>query len=492
MRHVQAGVSLGAKPLLMLAYMVLTATLALHHEPWRDEVDSWLMARDASLATIARISPNMGTPVGWYFLIKPFASLGLPMMAQQAITLALIWLAVAILIFQSPFSLAISACWCLSWYLSFEYSVMSRNYTVGVLGVFALLGSYTTNGSSRLKELQWWVSWPLVVFSSVHFLALVPGLMALGFTLDGRVTSFPRRALTTYLWPACLMALCVWILWPTGDGQMSAGLLHPLKWANLWNAISLGVFPFLPVTGCAQFVAPLFICYWFLVCRCGLRESLAFIVMIASVNAIFICVYFFQSLRHCGLNWIILISVAWVGLLKTRLRGGDTARTRLLMVTAGLCVITLVNITETSKRWIQEIQLPFTDAAATGRYLTEHNLVSEPIACRLPAMCSAILGHVSSPIKMWYPGIDQWGTHMFWDKRYASSYSWSSEQAFLRAKQAIHNEQGLNSFLFICTAPIENHSQLALTQLWESPRAAWAVTDERFVIYRWRADARNS
>ena len=127
----------------MLSYIVLTAILAFHHEPWRDEIDSWLMARDASLGTIIKISPDMGTPVGWYFLLKPFASLGLPLIVQQAITLALVWVAVAILIFQSPFSPLISLLWCVSWYLSFEYSVMSRNYTLGVLGVFALLGSYT-------------------------------------------------------------------------------------------------------------------------------------------------------------------------------------------------------------------------------------------------------------------------------------------------------------------------------------------------------------
>jgi hypothetical protein len=214
--------------------------------------------------------------------------------------------------------------------------------------------------------------------------------------------------------------------------------------------------------------------------------------MMGSVNAIFVRVYFGGSLRHCGLNWIIIISMAWVGLLKARLRSNEGVRRQLLMMTVGVCGIMLVSVVETAKRWTQEMQFPFTDAAATGRYLTQHNLVTEPIACRLPALCSAILGYIPTPIKLWYPGIDQWGTHMLWDSTYAQSYSLSSEQGFQRAKKSLHDEQGISSFLFVCTGPIENHTELGLTKLWESPQEAWGVTDERFVIYRWRADARNS
>jgi hypothetical protein len=308
--------------------MILTATLAFHHEPWRDEVDSWLMARDASLGTIVTISPDMGTPVGWYFILKPFASLGLPFGAQQVLTLILIWLAVAILIFQGPFSILVSAYWCLSWYLSFEYSVMSRNYTLGVLGVFALLGSHSANGSQRLKSFQWWVSWPLVVFSSVHFLALTPGLMVLSHTLEKRLRPKRERILLKYSWPILLASLSVWILWPTGHGQMGPKVVHFFQWINFQHAISLGVFPFLSIVGASRFVAPLFISSWFLVCRCGLRETIAFVLMMAGVNAVFVCVYFSHSLRYAGINWIILIALAWVGLLIARLRRGDSGRTQ--------------------------------------------------------------------------------------------------------------------------------------------------------------------
>jgi hypothetical protein len=470
----------------MLSYMVLTATLALHHEPWRDEVDSWLMARDASLGAIVRISPDMGTPVGWYFLLKPFASLGFSFAAQQALTLVLIWTAVAILIFQSPFSILVSACWCLGWYLSFEYSVMSRNYTLGVLGVFALLGSHSANGSPRLKSFQWWISWPLVVFSSVHFLVMTPGLIVLSRILDVRFQLTRGRKLATYMWPSVLVALCIWILWPTGHGQMGSKLQNFFSLQNFQHALSLAVFPFLSVEGVSKFVGPMFICCWLLVCRCGLLETLAITLMMASVNAIFVFTYFNQALRHCGLNWVLLVSVAWVSLVKARLRGADSARTQSFLITAMLCGVTLINILGTVERWKSEVKSPFTEAGATARYLTENNLLQEPIACRPAPLCSAILGYLPSSLKLWYPGIDQWGTHMFWDNTYARSFSLSPAKAFLHAKDSLHNVQGHASFLFLSNEAISNSGALGLTKIWESPHNAWLIQDERFMIYRWQ------
>lgn len=471
----------------MLSYMVLTATLAFHHEPWRDEVDSWLMARDASLGTIVRISPDMGTPVGWYFLLKPFASLGFSFATQQALTLILIWAAVAILIFQGPFSILVSACWCLSWYLSFEYSVMSRNYTLGVLGVFTLLGSYSASGRSRLKSFQWWISWPLVVFSSVHFLAMTPGLMLLGCILDRRFEPKRGRILPKYIWPLILLALCSWILWPTGHGQMGSNLRNFFSLLNMRHAISLAVFPFLSVDGISKFASLLFICCWLLVSRCGLLETLAIMLMMAGVNAIFVFTYFHQSLRHCGLNWVLLASIAWVGLLKARLRRADSARTQSFLIAVMLCAVTLVNIFSTAERWKKEIQSPFTDAGATARYLTENNLLQEPIACRSAPCCSAILGYISVPTRFWYPGIDQWGTHMYWDRNYTRGFSLSATKAFLRTKDSLHKVQGHAAFLFLSNEEIPDFVALGLTKIWESPRQAWAIGDERFVVYRWQS-----
>ena len=476
------------KLLLMFLFMALTATLAFHHEPWRDEVDSWMMARDASLSTIVKISPDMGTPVGWYFLLKPFASVGLPFAVQPVLTLVLIWTAVGILIFQSPFSSVVSASLCLSWFLSFEYSVVSRNYALRILGVFALFGSCSNETRSLSRSLQWWLSWPLILFSSVHFLSFAPGLMRLSYLQRTPHPSQRVKSLLLHLWPTCLTILSVWILWPTGHGQMAPDFATIRHFDNLHKAICMSVFPFFSTDGLSQYIAPLVFISCIVICMRESREAIALFLMFYGVNYIFVFKYFHSSLRYCGFNWIIFVTAAWLLCLRARKLPSERIQKRISLLTGLLLVITLINLPSVIKYWRRELSLPFTDAGATARYLIESNQLGEPIACTNPPLCTSILGYVSMPVRFWYPGIDQWGTHMFWDSTFAKSVRLDPLQAFLRARHFFYDVEGKDTFLFLSSAPISSPQTLGLTQLWESPTEGWHVTDERFIAYRWRAD----
>lgn len=475
---------------LLISYMALTATLALFHEPWRDEADTWLMARDSSLSTIASIVPNMGTPIGWYLILKPFAALGLPFGTQQVLALLLVWSAAAVIIFQGPFSIAVSASLCLSWFLSFEYSVIARNYAVGVAGVFYLLGSWSSRGPARLRTLQWWLSWPLITFSSVHFLALTPGLMLLS-TIRSRPGSQPRPLPSVaVLWPLALFVVATWSLWPTGSGQLSPNLLAFFKPLNLVQAISLSVFSFgrhegaWAYAGCALFLLLLFLCKprpW---------EILALTLMILGLNAIFVCKYFFLLARYAGLNWLILIVAAWLSLGRSEYNELPLAtKLRLRSLSWLLVAITFANLPSSTSRWHKEITRPFTDAEKTAQYLLENDLLQERIACSKPPQCSAVLGYLPAGTKFWYPGIGNWGTHMMWDDLYAKSLKLTPEEALLRAREFLHDSAGHQSFLFLTNRPIAEPESLGLSPVAPQPHGAWFSTDEGFTIYRWNADA---
>lgn len=71
-RHVSTIV-----PALALgAYVILGGTLVAHHEPWRDEADAWLMARDARVTDVVRYAAYAGSPVLWTLIQMPFAKAG--------------------------------------------------------------------------------------------------------------------------------------------------------------------------------------------------------------------------------------------------------------------------------------------------------------------------------------------------------------------------------------------------------------------------------
>ena len=126
---------------VLLAFVALLAFLALRHEAWRDEADSWLMVRDASPAELFHLSGNAGTPMLWYFVQMPFAKLGLPYETQKVVHLAIAALAGGLFWLRAPFPAAIRLLPLFGYYLSFEYGVVARSYSLTALLLFSVAAS---------------------------------------------------------------------------------------------------------------------------------------------------------------------------------------------------------------------------------------------------------------------------------------------------------------------------------------------------------------
>ncbi len=82
-----------------MAWVLLVFFLAFHREPWRDEAETWLMARDASFAEVLHRTAYLGTPVLWFTLLFPFAKSGLPFETQAVLPIALAYVLVVLGLF---------------------------------------------------------------------------------------------------------------------------------------------------------------------------------------------------------------------------------------------------------------------------------------------------------------------------------------------------------------------------------------------------------
>src|SRR5271170_2704698 len=72
------------------AYALLVALTIHFHEPWADEAQSWLLARDASLADLwGRLLHYEGTPGLWQTLLHALIRLGLPYSAYGYVSAGL-------------------------------------------------------------------------------------------------------------------------------------------------------------------------------------------------------------------------------------------------------------------------------------------------------------------------------------------------------------------------------------------------------------------
>ncbi len=471
-----------ARTLIFLCYLILTGFLCFHHEPWRDEVDSWLMSRDSSLISSLKTSPNAGTPVLWYFLLKPFATNGFPFYSQKILNWIITSAATALIIFQSPFSILALIAMCSSWFLSFEYSVVARNYGIGLLGLFLLLGSWSFPKNSLKRRIQYFTAWPLLCFSSVHFLSWVPGLLFLEFTNE-KSNLKTKKQLLCLIWPAFLFTLSVILLWPTGNGQMSDSFVSSVNPHLGFKAMAQGVFPFFDYKGIAVVIAPVLILGFIKKTNPHKTQRWLVYFMLAFVNGIFIFKFFQPYLRYSGFNWLILVVSAWVGIQSVSHESTLVKRELSSKVTYFFVALFLINAPDIFKHWLKEIRFPFTDAYKTARFLEASGLVNHPISCFDEPNCSAILGYLNQKKQFWYPGTKRWGTHMWWDKNYADGLKLGFEDAFVSAYNFFSTQGSHTDFVYISRKPIQSPEKYGFKLVFSDKIEGWRQTDEAFNVY---------
>lgn len=129
--------------LALTLYMVCMMIIMYFHEPWFDEAQAWLIARDASLKEILFVLPHYeGHPPIWHLILLPFAKLGAPFeLSIKFVSLTFCSTAMGLLIFKSPFKRIVRLTISFTYFFFYQYGVISRPYCVLMLG-FILCGMF--------------------------------------------------------------------------------------------------------------------------------------------------------------------------------------------------------------------------------------------------------------------------------------------------------------------------------------------------------------
>ena len=116
------------KYILFISYIVYILIGMIHHEPWRDEGQAWLIARDLSFLDIFLNTGWEGHPFLFHFIIKPFTFL--PFYPTLHIINAIfVVIAVYILLFKNILNnFLFNAVLILNSMLMYEYPIVARNY----------------------------------------------------------------------------------------------------------------------------------------------------------------------------------------------------------------------------------------------------------------------------------------------------------------------------------------------------------------------------
>ena len=473
---------------------------------WRDELQIFQLGRaSGSLADLfhhLRYEAHGGLWDAMVWLVTRLSADPASMQVLQAVLASAVW----IVVYRwSPFSRVEKFLLLASYFLFFEYFVMSRSYTlVALLGFGFAAIRHRAPERTILAWLLLGLLANLVMHATIWSIALAVVfvleqhrrdtafyaggaiyLLALGFGIWTMIPApdyAPWGADVSFSWERLYntIPIPVGALLPLDVGSIESTMRY-LAGAtdaapHFWNPnpvaqlVSLGqIYLDHPVRLALVFVAPLALCW--LIARHPLRLA-EFALAYAGIVTFAALWAFGGSAHHHGILFLALIATAWLARAQNvSYRWSVSALRLVLMVSAAGGVLTLGSETH-----------PFSQGRSASRWLTENNLTDAFLIGSRDAQVSSIAGYLGRPV--YYLECQCQGTFIVWNDRRQSPLS--AEQFRTRLSSALDAATGRPAIL-IRNRPLaadELPADIAARPPELLQSFTGAETEENFWIYR--------
>ncbi len=123
--------------LLAIIFFILSFVGVINHEIWGDEAQAWLIARDSvSLPDLYKNLRYEGHPGLWHICLFIISRFTHNLFAMQIFHVLITTLAIYIFVAFSPFTKLQKLLFTFGYFPFYEYNLVSRNYSLGLLFIF--------------------------------------------------------------------------------------------------------------------------------------------------------------------------------------------------------------------------------------------------------------------------------------------------------------------------------------------------------------------
>lgn len=128
---------------ILIIYSSLLALVMYYHEPWFDEAQAWLIARDATISELFKsITHYEGHPPLWFLILMPLAKSGVPFeIGLKSINFVIVLISITLFIFKAPFNRIYRCTVPFTYFFFYQYGVLSRPYSLMMLA-FILIAMF--------------------------------------------------------------------------------------------------------------------------------------------------------------------------------------------------------------------------------------------------------------------------------------------------------------------------------------------------------------
>lgn len=458
---------------LTALFLLCNAAILSRHEMWLDEIQAWLIARDsASILDLFRNLKYEGHPGLWHLLLMPLTRLFASPVAMQGLHLVIGTATVSIFARHSPFSWLVKLLFAFGYFPFYEYAVISRNYSIGVLLLFLFCALF----KKRFTHLPL-LGFVLFLLCHTNALGLLLAIVISGVLLAERLLS-PRHQATEAqedprlnLAGFALMFLGIatsvlQIIPPADSGFATAGTWVP-QFNLLRRIITVAVAPIpnlqLNFWGTTiwggNLLSPLFSLFTLaLLALLTLRLLRKPPVLAAFLGGTAIMLAFFNfkyegSPRHHGHLFLLFMAANWLAAsspdlpILARLPAFGPRAARLFQRLV-LCLLALHVAGAGVAGW-QDYRLPFCTARQVAEHIRAQDLDRLTLVGLPDMMTVPVLGYLGKD-RAWYPQRGSYGSYVIWDR---ARLSRPELPAALEQARALADREGREVLLF-CNATL--------------------------------------
>lgn len=376
------------KYLVFAAFLSLTAVLIIVHAPWHDELQAWLTARDTNpWSLLFHYLRYEGHPGLWYLLLMIPAKLKFPLIFLNLFSMASMAVAAYLVIFRSPFPVAIKVLLPFSYFFFYQYAVIARNYALIPPLLLLIAAMYRNKNEHPLKFFTLLI---LLACVSLHGTLIALSLLALHLVNLKKEWSAlsvgnKRRNLFGLSVFVLVLAILLIMLVPPADisspPNYKFGIDNFLKYTYYALDIPLAHYWFVSFPALAVLLVWLY------------KKKLLFTYLLLTVPLLVFFAVVYSLPHHYGILLFVLIFVLWLSF------DGENFGNRTIFkindsyfrqaATIALTVVLLFQIFYSVQSFRMEFQVKYSSSYSLARYIKENNLEDKTInmvGCQTPVL----------------------------------------------------------------------------------------------------------
>jgi len=330
----RTGVNSHHTKYFVLTFLFVCGLIIVNHEMWRDELQAWLIAVNSS--SILDMFHNLkyeGHPYLWYIGLFLVSRISDQPFVMQIFHLVIATSVIYIFVKFSPFTRLQKILFIFGYFPLYEYGVLSRNYSLGVLLIFAFCAMFQRSRKGGLLLL----SCVLFLLSQANAYALIIAI-TLGFMLifESLIDADLRKTLIQKKWIVIggfsifilgiVVSVLQQILPPDSSSNAAGGWRLGIDLKDMGRAFTIIWKAYVPIPkprlhfwgtnivrkNLLQFVLSLvFFCYFFfLFIR---KPAILFLYSVGTLGIVAVSYSkFYGYIRQHGHLFILLVACLWL------------------------------------------------------------------------------------------------------------------------------------------------------------------------------------